>query len=59
MLSQVSLNSEGISVKDLAKISKDIVNDCRTFCSDNQELDSFIDVIAKAKITEVINNLNL
>lgn len=44
--------------KDLSKVAKDIINDCKTFCNDNQELDEFIDDLAKAKINEVINNLN-
>lgn len=44
--------------KDLSKVAKDIINDCKTFCSDNQELNEFIDDLAKAKINEVINNLN-
>lgn len=44
--------------KDLSKIAKDIINDCQTFCNDNDVLDEYIDEIAKVKINEVINNLN-
>lgn len=44
--------------KDLSKIAKDIINDCKTFCNDNDTLDKYIDEIAKVKINEVINNLN-
>ena len=44
--------------KDLSKVAKDIINDCKTFCNDNQELNEFIDNLAKAKINQVINNLN-
>lgn len=44
--------------KDLSNIAKDIINDCQTFCNDNDVLDEYIDEIAKVKISEVINNLN-
>lgn len=44
--------------KDLSKVAKDIINDCQTFCNDNDVLDKYIDEIAKVKINEVINNLN-
>ena len=44
--------------KDLSKIAKDIINDCQTFCNDNDVLDKYINEIAKVKINEVINNLN-
>lgn len=54
----VVISNPSSYTKDLSKVAKDIINDCKTFCNDNQELNEFIDNLAKAKINQVINNLN-
>lgn len=44
------------NIRELAKIAKDIINDCKTFCEISDELDSFINNLAISKINEIINN---